>query len=116
MEDKNGFSNLSDLSTSFDTDNISTQEAIVTNKTSSGKSEILGVNCQGQIVGTYTDGRSGLQQHCEAHLIDPETSEWSSLGVFVGSEPPKTKTKSGDKSGARPINQIIDKLESVVSH
>lgn len=82
-------------------------------KTVEDVSLILGINCQGRVVGRYTDGKNGLQQHCDVHLIDPKTSEWRFLGKFVGSEPPETKKSSGDKSGSRPTNEIISRLTSL---
>ncbi|BDX02835.1 hypothetical protein MACH16_15830 [Marinomonas pontica] len=84
-------------------------------KTVEEVSLILGINCQGQVIGTYTDGRKGLQQHCDVHLINPKTLEWTFLGEFVGSEPPETKKDSGDKSGSRSTREILNKFNSIIS-
>jgi hypothetical protein len=71
---------------------------------------ILGLDCEDNHVGKYTDNSAALQTSCSAYLIDPQTGVWNDLGRFTGSEPPKSKKGGGSRSGSRPTDAILRKI------
>ena len=63
--------------------------------------------------GTYTGGGIGYQTQADVKLINFATGQLISTKSFLGSEPPATKSGSGDAHGGEPTQQVVDWLKSL---
>jgi hypothetical protein len=64
-------------------------------------------------VGHYTDGATGYRIDGEVTIIDMTNLVKFDAKTLHGSDPPSTKSGSGDREGFKPTDEIVDYLKSL---
>lgn len=74
---------------------------------------IVWMHRQASQVGYYTKGGGAHQWRCDLKVIDRTTSTLLAEKTFWGSDPPRSKTDSGDAYGSFPSGEIIGYLSGL---
>lgn len=76
---------------------------------------VVYLSCHQKQVGVYTSGGKALSQVCDVEVIDRQMKKLVSRNTFEGGQPPETKRGTGDATGSRPDQAIIDYLANLPS-
>lgn len=74
---------------------------------------IIWLNWGEVLVGRYTDGAGGYRIICEVTIIDKEKSTIVDKETFSGSDPLSVKEGSGNRTGSKPTNEIINYISTL---
>ena len=74
---------------------------------------VVWVSCSEYVAGTYVSGSKAYVQTCEVTVIDKSSASIIGKRSLTGSQPPQTKTYSGDWHGSKPKSEIVDYIKSL---